>query len=185
MLVTEVEHIVREVPGVVSVYTSAYPVGTAQGRRNASEDEIGHMLVTLESTHTREMGADDIFWQVRERTKHLSGIRIYANKLEGGPPVAKDIQIELRSNTQELLQQEALRVRQFLETRMQGLVDIDDTMPLPGIEWEIQVDRSQAALYGASVADAGLAVQLITSGVLVGKYPRALPVAGTTYRDAG
>jgi multidrug efflux pump len=169
-LVTEVEKIVRQTPGVVSVYTSAYPVGTAQSRRNASEDEIGHILVTLESTHKRQLGADEIFWSIRKKTEHLSGIRIFAEKLKGGPPVAKDIQIEFRSDNQELLQAEATRVRKHLENHMKDLVDIDDTMPLPGIEWEIEVDRRQAALYGASVADAGLAVQLITSGVLVGKY---------------
>ncbi|HQQ73916.1 MAG TPA: efflux RND transporter permease subunit [Pseudomonadales bacterium] len=169
-LVMEVENIVRKIPGVVSVYTSAYPVGTAQGRRNASEDEIGHMLVSLESTHTRQRSASEIFWEVRERTKHLSGIRIFAEKLKGGPPVAKDIQIEMRSDNQALLQSEAIRVRKYLESSVKDLVDIDDTMPLPGIEWEIQVDRRQAALYGASVGDAGLAVQLITNGVLVGKY---------------
>jgi multidrug efflux pump len=169
-LVMEVEKIVRATPGVISVYTSAYPVGTAQGRRNASEDEIGHMLVSLESSHTRTTSAAEVFWNVRERTKHLSGIRIYAEKLKGGPPAAKDIQVELRSDNQELLQAEAARVRKHLENNVKDLVDIDDTMPLPGIEWELQVDRGQAALYGASVADAGLAAQLITSGVLVGKY---------------
>ncbi len=169
-LVMEVENIVRQTEGVVSVYTSAYPVGTAQGRRNASEDEIGHILVTLESTHTRERSASEIFWEIRERTQHLSGIRIFADKLKGGPPVAKDIQIEMRSDNQEVLQAEATRVRDYLENNVQGLVDIDDTMPLPGIEWELQVDRAQAALYGASVGAAGLAVQLVTNGVLVGKY---------------
>jgi len=169
-LVMEVENIVRHTDGVVSVYTSAYPPGTAQGRRNASEDEIGHMLVTLESTHTRKRSASEIFWEIREKTAYLSGIRIFADKLKGGPPVAKDIQIELRSDNQEILQAEATRVREHLEKNVTGLVDIDDTMPLPGIEWEIQVDRRQAALYGASVGIAGLAVQLITNGVLVGKY---------------
>lgn len=169
-LVMEVEKIVRQSEGVVSVYTSAYPVGTAQGRRNASEDEIGHMLVTLESTHTRKKSASQIFWDIREKTKHLSGIRIFADKLKGGPPVAKDIQIELRSDNQEILQAEATRIRKHLENNVKDLVDIDDTMPLPGIEWEMQVDRRQAALYGASVGAAGLAVQLITNGVLVGKY---------------
>lgn len=169
-LVLEVEKIVRQVPGVQSVYTSAYPVGTVQSRRNASEDEIGHMLVTLESTHTRTRSANDIFWEVREKTKHLTGIRIFADKLKGGPPVTKDVQVELRSDNQEVLQAEALRVRHYLENGVQGLIDIDDTMPLPGIEWEMQVDRQQAALYGANVGAAGLAVQLITSGVLVGKY---------------
>lgn len=169
-LVLEVENIVRATPGVVSVYTASYPVGTAQNRRNASEDEIGHMLVTLESTHTREKSASEIFWEIREATKHLSGIRIFADKLKGGPPISKDIQIELRSDNQAVLQREATRIREHLATEVQGIVDIDDTMPLPGIQWELQVDRQQAALYGASVGSAGLAVQLVTNGALVGKY---------------
>jgi multidrug efflux pump len=169
-LVMEVEKIVRATPGVLSVFTVAYPVGTPQNRRNASEDEIGHILVTLQPTHERQQGSGEIFRTIREKTKHLSGIRIYAEKLKGGPPVARDIQIELKSDNQAVLQAEATRLRKHLEADTQELMDIDDTMPLPGIEWEIQVDRRQAALYGASVVDAGLAVQLITSGVLVGKY---------------
>jgi multidrug efflux pump len=168
-LVLEVENIVRATPGVQSAYTSAYPVGTAQGRRNASEDEIGHILVSLEPTEKLTRSASEIFWDIRERTKHLSGIRIYAEKLKGGPPVAKDLQIEMQSDNQDVLRAEAMRVRKHLES-MEGLIDIDDTFPLPGIEWEMKVDRQQAALYNASVVDAGLAVQLITSGVLVGKY---------------
>ncbi|HQQ62279.1 MAG TPA: efflux RND transporter permease subunit [Pseudomonadales bacterium] len=168
-LVMEVEKIVRETPGVVSVYTSTYPVGTAQSRRNASEDEIGHMLVELEPSQSRKLTSTEIFWNIRERTKHLSGIRIFADALKGGPPIAKQIQVEMKSDNQEILQAEATRMRKHIES-MDGLIDIDDTFPLPGIEWNMKVDRRQAALYGASVGDAGLAVQLITSGVLVGKY---------------
>lgn len=169
-LVKEVEKIVRATPGVVSVYTSAYPVGTAQNRRNATEDEIGYMVVKLKDQHERIKTSDEIFWDIRERTKHLYGIRIYAEQMQDGPPVTKDIHIELTSDNQDLLQKEALRVREYLQNSVSDLVDIEDTMPLPGIEWELRVDRAQAALYGASVADAGLAVQLITNGVLVGKY---------------
>src|SRR5690606_33873205 len=50
------------------------------------------------------------------------------------------------------------------------IIDVDDTLPLPGIEWELIVDRTQAAKYNTSVAEVGLAVQLMTEGVLVGKY---------------
>ena len=50
------------------------------------------------------------------------------------------------------------------------LRDIGDTRSLPGIEWKLAVDRAQAALYGADVIQVGLAVQLVTNGVLVGEY---------------
>jgi multidrug efflux pump len=169
-LVMEVEDIIRNTPSVYSVYTTAYPVGTAQNRRNASEDEIGHILVELIPSSEREETSKEVFWDIRERTKHLPGIQIFADSLKGGPPVASDIQMEFTSDDYDILQSEALRVRKYLENDMEDLVDIKDTLPLPGIEWELQVDRAQAAIYGASVADAGVAVQLITNGVLVGKY---------------
>lgn len=168
-LVREVEEIVRSTPNVMFVYATAYPVGSAQGRQNASEDEIGHLLVELVPFSEREETSKEIFWNIRERTKHLSGIRIYADSLKGGPPISHDIQIEFRSENQAVLEAEALRIRKHLE-QMEGVVDVTDTLPLPGIEWVLEVDRTQAALYGASVADAGVAVQLVTNGVLIGKY---------------
>jgi len=169
-LVKEVETIVRNTPNVKSVYTSAYPVGTAQGRRGATEDEIGHMLVQLVGQHERTKTSDEVFWDIRQSTEHLYGIHVLAQQMQDGPPKTRDIHIELTSDNQELLQMEAKRIREHLQHDVSDLVDIDDTLPLPGIEWELLVDRTQAAKYGASVIDAGLAVQLLTDGVLVGKY---------------
>ena len=53
---------------------------------------------------------------------------------------------------------------------MEGLVAVDDTSPVPGIEWQVRVDRAKAAMSGADVSSVGAAIQLITNGVLVGKY---------------
>lgn len=169
-LVKEVEEIVRATEHVHSVYSSAYPVGMAQGRRNASEDEIGYMLVELVEPQYRNRSSDEVFWDIRQRTQHLAGIRVRSESLAGGPPVMSDIQIQLDSENQEALDREAKRLRKYLETEVEGLVDISDTLPLPGIEWQLKVDRSQAALYGMSVADAGMAVQLLTNGILLGTY---------------
>lgn len=169
-LVKEVEAIVLEMPEVISSYTAAYPVGMAQGRRNASEDEIGYLLVELDLPENRERSSDEIFWDIRQRTKHLSGVRVRAESLSGGPPILSDIQIQLNAETQEILETEAKRIRRHLEKDMDGLIDISDTLPLPGIEWELNVDRAQAALYGMSVIDAGLAVQMLTNGILIGTY---------------
>jgi multidrug efflux pump len=168
-LVKQVETLVRHTEGVKLVYTSAYSVGTAQNRRDATEDEIGHMLIELQNAHTRNQTADQIFAEIREKTSHLAGIRIDAHPMKDGPPVTKDIHFEMTSDDISLLYAEAARVKKHLE-QMQGLTDVEDTMPLPGIDWVMQIDRSQAALYGTSVAEAGLALQLVTTGVLVGKY---------------
>jgi len=60
-------------------------------------------------------------------------------------------------------------IRNHLE-EMEGLVGVDDTSPVPGIEWQVEVDRAKAAMAGADVSSVGAAIQLITNGVLVGKY---------------
>ena len=48
--------------------------------------------------------------------------------------------------------------------------DLDDGQPLPGIDWKIEVDKAEAAKYGAGPSIVGTAVQLVTNGVKVTEY---------------
>jgi multidrug efflux pump len=57
-----------------------------------------------------------------------------------------------------------------MEDEMSGLIDIDDTIPIPGLEWEINVDRAQAAMLGANMTEIGAAIQLLTNGIYMGDY---------------
>jgi multidrug efflux pump len=51
-----------------------------------------------------------------------------------------------------------------------GFTDVTDTRPLPGVEWRLRVDRSEAARFGADVSLLGQAVQLLTQGITVADY---------------
>jgi len=53
---------------------------------------------------------------------------------------------------------------------MDGIMEVDDTRSLPGIEWIINVDRELAGKYGIDVSIIGSIVQLVTNGILVDKY---------------
>src|SRR5690606_5885508 len=48
--------------------------------------------------------------------------------------------------------------------------DIEDSRPLPGIEWRIKVDRAKAARFNADIATVGGLVQFVTNGIKVGEY---------------
>src|SRR5262249_59891583 len=48
--------------------------------------------------------------------------------------------------------------------------DIDDGLPLPGIDWKIEVDKAEAAKYGAGVNAVGSAIQLVTNGLKATEY---------------
>jgi len=61
----------------------------------------------------------------------------------------------------------------YLRNLMQevgGFIDVSDNRALPGIEWELEVDREQAARNGVDIAMIGNAIQLITSGIRVAGY---------------
>ena len=51
-----------------------------------------------------------------------------------------------------------------------GFVDVIDSRPVPGIEWQIKVDRTEASRYGADVSTVGNVIQLVTNGIKVGEY---------------
>ena len=48
--------------------------------------------------------------------------------------------------------------------------DLDNGLPMPGIDWRLEIDKAEAAKYGVGVGEVGLAVQLITNGVKITDY---------------
>jgi multidrug efflux pump len=48
--------------------------------------------------------------------------------------------------------------------------DIEDTRPLPGIEWELEVDRAQAAKFGMDITTIGYYIRMVTNGLKVAEY---------------
>ncbi len=169
-LVLEVEAEVLDIPGIRFVNTQTLlPGASTGGFMGSSSDRIGSIFVELVAESQRELGGNAIMREIRDRTDTIAGIKVEVQPLEKGPPVGKPIQIEFTSRQRALLEPAMARVRAHLDTLPQ-LVDIDDSAALPSIEWRIDVDRQQAALYGADVSSAGLAVQLVTNGVKVGEY---------------
>jgi multidrug efflux pump len=61
------------------------------------------------------------------------------------------------------------RIREVMED-IGGFVDISDDRPLSGVQIDVGLDREEAARYGADVATLGVAIQLLTQGVLLGTY---------------
>jgi multidrug efflux pump len=50
------------------------------------------------------------------------------------------------------------------------LRDVEDTRALPGIEWNMQIDRELASRFGVNTYEIGTAVQLVTNGIFVARY---------------
>ena len=170
-LVLDVEREVLQVAGIRSVNTQSTVAGGGGTDRGsgASSDRVGSIFIELLPEDQRARNGFAILRELRERTAGFAGIRVEVSAMEQGPPVGKPIQIELRSRERALLEPALARIRGYLDS-LPELIDIDDTQALPSIEWRMQVDRAQAARYGADVLSAGVALQLVTSGVKVAEY---------------
>ena len=142
--------------------------GKQQRRDDAPSDIIGTINIEFSAWDTRRR-ADEILADVVDRSKDLAGLFIETAKEEAGPPVGKPIHILVTSRSPEMISPAVARIRAKLDT-MTGLKDIEDGRPVPGIEWELVVDRAQAAKFDADIAVIGNIIRLATNGLKVSEF---------------
>ncbi len=152
-----------------SVYSvTKADVGGRSGGEELAEDVIG--LITLEfGDWDKRRKADAILSDIRDHTALIPGIRVELTKEEGGPSGGRPVSLQLTSPDFVALEAAANIVRKRLES-MPGLIDVQDSRPVPGIEWELDVDRSEAAKFGLDVTTVGDVIQLVTRGLKFGDY---------------
>ena len=168
-LVVEVERRVLQQHGVYATYARGSSGGGAF-RGDTAKDEVGSILVELDDPPSIGYSTHKVFEYIRQATADMPGIIVEADAFEGGPPVGKPIQIQLSALDSDSLISSTRRLRGYIESNVDGLRDVTDTTPLPGIEWEMVVDRARAAQVGVNISEVGRAVQLVTNGVRIGDY---------------
>ena len=159
-----VEQRVLDIRGVRTFYTR---VG-GDANSEEAEDIVGSISLEFADWRHRPR-VNQIFETLRERLVDFSGVIIDLRKEEGGPPVGKPLQLQLSSYYPELLVPAAAIVRAQFDG-MTGLNSIEDSRPLPGIDWTLQVDRAQAAKYGVDIGKVGNMIQMTTGGYKIGDY---------------
>ena len=135
---------------------------------NEAEDIIG--TVSLEfSNWDKRRKAEVILAEIQTHTNDLAGIIIDRRVQESGPPVGKAFQLQLSSRAPEAIAPMINKVLQGLN-QIGGFINVEDSRPLPGIDWVLTTDRAQAAKFGASVDLIGRTIQLVTTGIKLGEY---------------
>lgn len=165
VIVRQVEEQLLNMEELKSVYARSF--NQAEGQEVA-EDVIG--TIQLELIHwSQRRKAAKIIEDIRNATRHIAGVLIEIRKQEEGPGGGKPIQLEFSSRQPERI---AAVVNQVRETMHQvgGFTDIEDNLPLPGVEWKMKINRERAAQFGANVSSLGKTVQLVTSGIKVSEY---------------
>ena len=164
-LVAQVEQRIQGIEGIESVYARA---GGERLRQELAEDVIGINQLEFTDWQTRP-AATEIFAEIRRRTAELAGILVETRAPDAGPPIGKPVQIVLSAHDPARLEPALVLILEAMR-QIDGFIDIEDSRPMPGIEWEVAVDRAQASIFGADLAQIGTAIQLVTNGIKVGEY---------------
>ena len=130
-ITAEVEQRISTIPGIQQLY------GFSEGNsitleRDSSRDKISSFLVELYPRGQRERGSLEIFAEIRQSTANMPGIYVTGKEVEAGPPVGKDIQIQISSTDRELMYKTTAEIRDWIKLNVEGLRDIEDTLPSGG-----------------------------------------------------
>ncbi|WP_371056542.1 efflux RND transporter permease subunit [Rhodosalinus sp. K401] len=109
---------------------------------------------------------DTVLAEISAELDRLPGIDAEILESTGGPASAKPVHLRLKGDDFGRLVEAAGIARAEFEATG-ALTLIEDTRPLPGIDWEIDVDVEKAGRFGTDVATVGAMVQLVTRGLLL------------------
>ena len=119
----------------------------------------GETGLTLE-----ELDGDRVLGRLETELARIPGIHTEVSDLAQGPAQGKPVHLRLAGEDLDVLAEAAGVVRERMALTP-GLVEIEDTLPLPGIDWRIDVDVEKAGRFGADVQAVGAMVQLVTRGL--------------------
>ena len=183
-LVARAEAIVLTHPGIESAFAFAGDGGLNNntGGVAAPQDTVGQVqfetipwedraafAATHDDVTLAMLDGDVVIADLTRQLSTIPGIETEILSLTNGPGSAKPVHLRIKGdNWQNLLAAAGDARAQF--DALPGMTLIEDTRPLPGIDWQIDVDVEEAGRFGADVATVGAMVQLVTRGILLDTY---------------
>lgn len=168
-LVKEVESRVLGMHEFKSIYATSFSKGATSSRGSDLAEDVKGVIMLEFIDWEKRRPADTILKEVLEKTQDIYGVHVEVVKKKEGPPIGKPVVLNISSRDPDLLDGVVRQVVKKFKS-MQQLKDVEDSRPVPGIEWQIQVDREEAARYGASVQSVGNLIQLTSRGLKIGAY---------------
>ncbi len=171
-LLRDAEEVVLRHPGIATAFAFAGEGGldSNTGGSQAPKDLIGQVqfetIPWAERALRPELDGDIVIAELTEQLSAIPGIQIEVLSLDRGPASGKPVHLRFKADRFDELVAATAMARAHFDT-VPGLTLIEDTRPLPGIDWQIDVDVEKAGQYGADVLSVGAMVQLVTRGLLL------------------
>lgn len=163
-ILQSVEKHFYDMPELESVYARSFN----QASNQVAADVIGSVDFQFIDWDKRRP-ASEILEEMALMTEEIAGVELEFRKSENGPSGGKAIQIQVSAIYPDHINEAVETLRSKME-ELGGFKDIEDDRALPGIEWQLSVDREAAARSGADIVLIGTAIQMVTNGVKVAEY---------------
>ncbi|HEV7717566.1 MAG TPA: efflux RND transporter permease subunit [Arsenicitalea sp.] len=167
-ILVKVENQILQVPGIKDSIMTFAGNGNSFGAAPPA-NTVGQFQLELINWNER-IPAEQIFQKIRDRVKDIPGIDVQIAAQENGPPAGKAINLRVESANYADLSGAVAKLRDYVQNKLGDTIDVEDGRPAPGIDWEVTIDRVEAAKYGIGVRELSPYVQLVTSGVKLGTY---------------
>ena len=155
-------------PGIKSVYTRVGGAGGGPSDQAIAADTVGTIQYEFIDWRERK-NANEILGDLRAAMTGIPGARVEVSVPQAGPATGKAIQVQLSADDPGGLNDAARQVAATL-AGIADVIDISDGLPPPGVDWELRIDRAEAARYGIGPNAVGTMVQLVTDGVKLTDY---------------
>nr|WP_255561611.1 efflux RND transporter permease subunit [Pseudohoeflea sp. DP4N28-3] len=162
-LVRRVEERLLKYEEIATVYARS-----TMSAGGGDDETIGTLQLELTDWDTRRP-AEQIGADIRRDVADIAGIDVQVQTESGGPTSGKPVNLRIAARNPAVQSDSVDQVLSVMQ-QIGGFTDVTDSRPVPGVEVSINVDRAEAARYGADVSLLGQAVQLLTRGIAVADY---------------
>lgn len=162
-LASQVEQIALGFRAFRSVFLN---VAGSSGGGSVSTDVIAELFLEFRDWHEHPP-ADLVLANLQKQVDSVTGIKVEIRPIRGSPRPGKPIQLDVTGEDPSELDT-AVRMTLRELARLRGVKDVEDSRPAPGIEWQIDIERKDAARYGVDLRRAAQYAQLVTTGLKLG-----------------
>ncbi|MBU1344325.1 MAG: efflux RND transporter permease subunit [Proteobacteria bacterium] len=129
-------------------------------------NHIGIQFIDFE--HRKSPTKDDLE-ELRNRVKHIAGVKITVDQQQEGPPTGPPINIEISGNNFGVLSKIAEKMKKVVEN-IPNVKDVRDDYQgdLPSVQ--VKIDRQKTALFGLTTSAIGNALKTAYNGLDVSTY---------------
>ena len=174
-VLAKIEEIAMSLPSHerVAVMTNIGLLTPTSGMEGATlRSNVGEVLVELVPKDQRVRSRDELIAELRGKLVGISGIeKLTFDKMEGGPPQGKDVEVKIKGEHFESLHKIAGLLKEELR-QMEGVYEAQDDFLTGKAELQIRVKEEKAHQYGLNIFQIAYNVRNALEGNTT-----------TTYRD--